>query len=309
MALEGVLTYVQRALIRLLEEILGYLPKVFGALVVLYLGRHFAKLSVKVYTPVVAKTFKRPAIIRLVLRGLRYTIFLVSLIIALGLLGINITLYLTPLLAGAGIAGIIVGVTVAPIVSSYLAGVFIIIDRPYEIGERIEVLQTTPPLVGYVAEIGLRTTKIKTIEGNVVVVPNVNIMNKDIINYSSEDPRNRRELPFEIAYESDLKKALKIMEKVAKNTEGVVKRGTIELGDLEYNLAPSALVNGFGDNGIDLTLRLWLNDPYRPKVTISQIYKTVFDEFKKEGIEIPYPHQHLVVGDKLLEDVKSKFHN
>ena len=307
MVLEGIVSYAKLAFMRVLEAILGYLPNVFGAILVLYLGRYFAKLTIKLYGPVVAKTLKRPAMIRLVLRGLRYAIFLISFVIALGILGINITLYLTPLLAGAGIAGIIIGVTAAPIVSSYLAGIFIIIDRPYEIGERIEVLQTSPPLVGYIVEIGLRTTRIKTVEGNVVVVPNVNIMNKDIINYSIEDPRNRHDLPFGISYESDLKKATNILEKVARNTEGVVKRGKLEMGGVEYNLGPRVLVEGFGDSGINLVLRVWYKEPYHPKVITSQIYRVAFDEFKKGGIEIPYPHQHLVVGDRLLEDVKRKF--
>lgn len=286
-----------------IDTAITLMPKLIFALIIILVGRRISKYAVKYSGPIVARTFKRPDIIKMALRSIRYTIFLIAILIALDVLGVS----LTPLLAGAGIAGIIIGVTVAPVVSSYLAGIFLIVDKPFEVGDRIEFLGMEPSLIGYVEEIGFRVSKIRTLEGNLVVLSNSGIADKDIVNYSSEDVRTRVELPVGISYESDLDKAIEIMVNAARETKGVILEGKINIGGVEYQLKPQVLIKGFGESSLDLFLRVWFKNPYYPKRRTSLIYKKVFEEFKNQGIEIPYPHQDLVIKDYVFKGLSKSF--
>lgn len=303
MVLEKIILSTKTMLSGTIDTAITLVPKLILALVIILVGRRISKYAIKYAGPIVARTFKRPDIIKMALRSIKYTIFLIAILIALDVLGVS----LTPLLAGAGIAGIIIGVTVAPVVSGYLAGIFLIVDRPFEVGDRIEFLGMEPPLIGYVEEIGFRVSKIRTLEGNLVVLSNSGIANKDIVNYSSEDVRTRAELPVGIAYESDLDKAIEIMVNAARETKGVILEGKINIGGVEYELKPQVLITGFGASSVDLFLRVWFKDPYYPRRRTSLIYKKIFEEFKKQDIEIPYPHRDLVIKDYVFKGLSSSF--
>ena len=205
---------------------------------------------------------------------------------------------ISPVLAGIGVLSVVLGFALAPIVSGYLAGFFVLSDRPYEIGDRIEVLDTDPPIKGYIEDVAMRFTRIKTIENNVLTVPNSNMLEKVLVNYSRQDTRTRLELPIGISYDSDLDKAIDVIEAVAKKTEDVLLRGDISIGGVGYRLGPKVMVEGYGESSIDLILRVWIKDPFHMKRIKSHIYMTVFKEFKKNGISIPYPHRDIFIKEK-----------
>lgn len=284
--------YVKTEISSITAAVVSYIPKILLTLIIILAGARLAKYAVSYSGPVVSRSLRRPALINITLRSIRYTVLFVATVVALSTLGVN----LAPLLATAGIAGIIIGVAVAPVVSGYLAGIFLIIDRPYEIGDRIEIRDIG--ITGYVNEMGFRVTRIMTVEGNLVVIPNSLVATKNLINYSAEDIRTRKELPVGIAYESDLNKAIRIMTSAANETEGVVKEGYKSMSGVEYSLEPQVYVTGYGESSLNLILRVWFKDPYYTTRRTSEIYKKIFEEFKKNNIEIPYPHRDLVVkGD------------
>lgn len=290
--------YLKTEILNLANSAVGYLPKLAAALVIILIGARLAKYAVSYSGPVVSRSLRRPAVINITLRSIRYTVLLAAILVALSTLGIN----LAPLLATAGIAGIIIGVAVAPVISGYLAGIFLVVDRPYEVGDRIEIKDIG--ISGYVTEIGFRVTRIMTVEGNLVVIPNSIVVTKNVINYSADDIRTRKELPIGIAYESDLNKAIEIMINAANETEGIIKEGYKGMSGIEYTLEPQVYVTGYGESSLNLVLRVWLKDPHYTSRRISDIYKKIFEEFNKNNIELPYPHRDLVVKEDVFKNIK-----
>ncbi|MEE8168737.1 MAG: mechanosensitive ion channel domain-containing protein [Candidatus Hydrothermarchaeales archaeon] len=286
----------EAVLFRIYEKVVEFIPNLIVAIIILLVGIRLAKWTVRYSGPVIARTIRRPAMIDLTLRSIKYAVIATALMIALSTIGLD----LTPLFTAVIASSVIIGIIIAPMVSSYLGGLFILVDRPFEVGDRIEI--TGLKVAGFVKEIGFRVTRILTTDGNLVVIPNTEIAKKDLINYSAEELRTRRELPVMISYESDLAKAMQIMIKAAKEVDGVIKRGEISMiSGVEKVLAPQVLIQGFGDSGIELVLRVWYKNPYYLKKKNSDVYERIFYGFQKEGINIPYPHRDLILKDYIFK--------
>ncbi len=284
----------------IISETFLYIPKAFLAVFLLWAGWKISKFTVRRSGPIVAKSIRRPALIRQTLKLIQYVVFFLFVLAVLDIL--QVLKYFTPILAGIGVMGIVLGFAVAPIVSGYLSGFFILSDRPYEIGDRVEVLGTDPPIKGYIEDVAIRFTRIKTMDNNILTVPNEGMLQKVLINYTTQDTRTRVDMPIGISYDSDLDKAIEIMVNVAKEPIDIMRRGDINIGGIEYRMAPNVLIQGYGESSIDLILRVWIKDPFHLKSIKSQIYFDVFEEFKKNGIEIPYPHRTVMI----TENIKKK---
>jgi hypothetical protein len=123
-----------------------------------------------------------------------------------------------PFIAGAGVAGVAIGFAAKDTLSNLIAGVLLIVDRPFEIGDRIEVWNAPSGSAtwGDVIDIGLRATKIRTTDNIVIVIPNNKIMTRDIINYTLISDRIRVRINVGIAYDADVQKARDILVELAK---------------------------------------------------------------------------------------------
>ena len=209
-------------------------------------------------------------------------IFAVAILLALDVLGINVV----PFVAGAGVAGIAVGFAAKDTLSNLIAGVLLIMDRPFEVGDRIEVWSAPKNSAtwGDVIHIGLRATKIKTTDNIVIIIPNNEIMMRDIVNYTtiSEDIRIR--IPIGVSYDTDTSKAKAVILEVAKTPEWVVK-----------DPPPVVVVRAFGESSVDLELRVWIKNARRRMDTISYVTDKVKEAFDREGIEIPYPKRDITI--------------
>jgi small-conductance mechanosensitive channel len=209
-------------------------------------------------------------------------IFAVAVLLALDVLGINVV----PFVAGAGVAGIAVGFAAKDTLSNLIAGVLLIMDRPFEVGDRIEVWSAPKNSAtwGDVIDIGLRATKIKTTDNIVIIIPNNEIMMRDIVNYTtiSEDIRVR--IPIGVSYDTDVNKAKDVILEVAKTPEWVVK-----------DPPPVVVVKAFGESSVDLELRVWIKNARRRIHTISYVTDKVKEAFDREGIEIPYPKRDITI--------------
>lgn len=209
-------------------------------------------------------------------------IYVIAIIIALDRLGANVM----PFIAGAGVAGIAIGFAAKDTLSNLIAGVLLIIDRPFEVGDRIEVW-TAPSgsaTWGDVIDIGLRATKIKTTDNIVIVIPNNEIMKRDIINYTIITSKIRVRINIGIAYDADMEKAKELIIKVANTADWIAK-----------DPVPKVVVRNFGNSSVDLQLRVWIKDARKRMDTISYITDNIKTEFDKEGIEIPYPKRDIFI--------------
>jgi small-conductance mechanosensitive channel len=220
-------------------------------------------------------------------------IFAVAILLALDVLGINVV----PFVAGAGVVGIAVGFAAKDTLSNLIAGVLLIMDRPFEVGDRIEVWSAPKNSAtwGDVIDIGLRATKIKTTDNIVIIIPNNEIMMRDIVNYTtiSEDIRVR--IAIGVSYDTDISKAKAVILEVAKTPEWVVK-----------DPPPVIVVKAFGESSVDLELRVWIKNARRRIHTISYVTDKVKEAFDREGIEIPYPKRDITITHTDQEEVTEK---
>ena len=212
-------------------------------------------------------------------------IFAIAILLALDVLGINVV----PFVAGAGIAGIAVGFAAKDTLSNLIAGILLIIDRPFEVGDRIELWSAPQGSAtwGDVIDIGLRATKIRTTDNIVIIIPNNEIMMRDIVNYTTISSDIRVRIPIGVAYDTDINKAKSVILEVAKTAEWVLK-----------DPPPEVVVRQFGESSVDLQLRVWIKDARRRMDTISYTTDKVKEAFDREGIEIPYPKRDITITQK-----------
>jgi small-conductance mechanosensitive channel len=201
-------------------------------------------------------------------------------------LGVNIM----PFIAGAGVAGIAIGFAAKDTLSNIIAGILLIIDRPFEVGDRIEVWSapSNSATWGDVIDVGFRATKIQTTDNIVIVIPNNEIMKRDIINYTTISKEIRVRIPIGIAYDADVKKAKEIVQKICFEMDWVMKEKP-----------PKVVVKSFGDSAVNLEARVWIREPKRRIDTISHITDRVKEVFQEEGIEIPFPKRDIYIKSSI----------
>jgi small-conductance mechanosensitive channel len=212
-------------------------------------------------------------------------IYATAVILALDMLGVNVM----PFVAGAGVAGIAIGFAAKDTLSNLIAGVLLIIDRPFEIGDRIEVWNAPAGSAtwGDVLDIGLRATQIKTTDNIVIIIPNNEIMRRDIVNYTIISSKIRVRVNIGIAYDADIVAAKRLILSVADGADWIAK-----------DPPPRVVVRNFGDSSVDLQVRVWIDNARRRIDTISYITDKVKEAFDQNGIEIPYPKRDITIVSK-----------
>lgn len=212
----------------------------------------------------------------------RFMVVGAGVLMALEYLGIDVT----PLLAGAGVAGLAVSLAARDTLSNVIAGILLILDRPFQIGDRIEMWNAPAETGswGDVVEIGLRATKIRNPDNIIVVVPNNEIMRRDIVNYTASGLDIRLRIPLGISYDADTELAKRLILEIARDAPGV-----------KEDPAPKVIVRSFGESSVNLELRVWISDARRRRDIADEITGRVKDAFDRHGVEIPYPKRDIYV--------------
>lgn len=258
------------------------------AAIVLVLGWYASQLVVRMLGRPVARRFQRPSLTKTVLGGIRAFVMIGAASLAARTLGFQAS----QILLSVTVFSAVLGLVLAPIIGSVINGLFVLADQPYEIGDMIELVDRDTR--GYVEDITLRYTKVFTLENTFLVIPNSNMRDRDIINYSAEDTRSRLSMELLVTYEGDVEQARAIMERAARETEEVVEGGPdIRIGSARYPSAPVSYIKEFADHGIQLDLRYWVKDPYYLPRVRSKIRERVWSQLADADVEIAYPHSHL----------------
>jgi small conductance mechanosensitive channel len=197
-------------------------------------------------------------------------VFLIGLLFALSQLGISIG----PLLAGLGIAGFIVGFALQDTLGNFASGLMILVYRPFDVGDFVDA----GGVRGRVDRMSLVNTTFKTLDNQVIIVPNNMIWQQVITNITAQQTR-RVDLTFGISYSDDIDKAKEILWDVVRNYEGILE-------EPEPNIRVAAL----GESSVDLLCRPWVrtDDYWDTYWDLTEIVKKRFDE---EGITIPFPQR------------------
>ncbi|MFC4437654.1 MULTISPECIES: mechanosensitive ion channel family protein [Natrialbaceae] len=262
------------------------------AALVLVIGWYLSKLVVRITGRTIARRIERPSVTRTALRGVRASVLVLTLVVVARILGVGDT----QILLSVTVISAVIAVVLAPLVGSFINGLFVLADRPYEIGDMIEV--TDEGHKGFVEDITIRYTKIFTLHNTFIVIPNSEIQQRDVINYSAEDERTRISLEFEVTYESDLESARSLAERAARSVDVVITGGPdIRIGSARYGAAPACIIQEYGDNGVMLELFFWVQHPYKQAVARSAVQTAIWERFADADVEFAYPHRHHVFNE------------
>jgi MscS family membrane protein len=204
----------------------------------------------------------------------KYAIWFAAIILILYTFKVDIT----PFLAGAGIAGLAIALAAQDIISNFFGGAIITVDKPFKVGDRIKVDQYT----GDVINVGPRSTRIKTLDYQIVTIPNNKITTNVIVNYAEPDQKLRITIPVSVAYGSDIAKVKKILLETAHD---VIKKTGFLLDDP----APKAFFLEFGDSGLKFVLYVWAKKYNLPDEVKDAVNSCLATRFAQQGIEIPFP--------------------
>ncbi|MBU4493419.1 MAG: mechanosensitive ion channel family protein [Nanoarchaeota archaeon] len=183
---------------------------------------------------------------------------------------------ITGLLAGVGIAGIVLGFALKDSLSNIFGGISIILDKTYRVGDRIKI--GDPGESGIVYDISLRSTRIKTWDNDVIIIPNGMMANSKIQNYVQPSIRSRGVIDFCVAYGSDVDKVKKVIVEAIKKVENVLDEP-----------APSVYFSKMNDFSLDFNAKFWVDDIAKRYETQENATIIIYKTLKKEGISIPFP--------------------
>ena len=209
--------------------------------------------------------------------------FLKSLVITIAILiGLDIAgIDLTALTVFGGALGVGIGFGLQRITSNFISGFLLLFDKSIKPGDTISIGNK----FGWVEELHARYIVVRDRDGVDTLIPNENLITSEVINWSYTDANVRLKIPVSVSYNDDPEQAMKLLLEAADETSRVLK-----------DPPPAARLMSFGDNGIELELRLWINDPQQGLNNVrSEANLRIWNKFKSAGITIPYPQRDVYV--------------
>lgn len=245
------------------------------ALAIFYIGRRVGVWLTRIIMRALTRTHTDPILVNFLNTLLNAVFFLVVSILALSQLGLDTT----SLVALIGAAGIAVGLALKDSLSNFASGVMLILFRPFNLGDSMEISGTE----GTVDQITIFSTRLKTGDNKVVIIPNSKVYGNTLVNYSRE-PNRRIDLKIGISYESDLLKAKRILREILDSNDKVLPEPNARIAVAEL-----------ADSSVNLVVRPWVRTPdyWDVRFDLLEKIKLRFDE---DGIDIPYPQMALHVG-------------
>ena len=250
------------------------------ALVIFYVGRFAISIVVRGLRKLMQKQEVDKTLETFVCNLVRIALLVVVIITAISALGIETTSFI----AIFGAAGLAVGLALQGSLSNFAAGVLIVLFRPYRVGNYVEAAGVS----GTIEQVQILTTILVTPDNKQIIVPNSQIMNSIITNYSAKDTR-RVDMVVGVSYGDDLDKVRKTLEELVAADERI-------LADPACKIAVSQLA----DSSVNFIVRPWVKaaDYWGVTFDLTEAIKKRFDQ---EGISIPFPqqdvHLHKVVAD------------
>lgn len=180
-----------------------------------------------------------------------------------------------------GALGVGIGFGLQNIVNNLVSGVILAFEKPVQIGDAIEVGNR----YGTVKEIGIRSSKILTVEGSEVIVPNGDMLSQHIVNWTLTNNFRRAEIIVGVSYSTDLRLTEKLLYDIISTQKGV-----------ESTPSPQVLAHQFGESSINFRLLFWCNIDTWVNVK-SEILINVHKTFSEHGIEIPFPQRDINIKD------------
>jgi small-conductance mechanosensitive channel len=212
--------------------------------------------------------------------SVRLVVLLLGLLVLLDSVGVHIT----PILTALGVGGLAVALALQDTLSNLFAGVHLLADRPIRVGDYVKLSEGVE---GIVVDVGWRSTRIRMLQNNVVIVPNQTVAKSVITNYDMPERRLALLIRFSVDYSTDID----LVERVVLDE---VKQAVAVVPGLLADPPPAVrLIPGFGDSGLELTLVCHVASFVDQFEVQHRIRKRLLARFRAEGIGIPYPTRTL----------------
>ena len=179
------------------------------------------------------------------------------------------------LVTALGIGSLAIGMAAKETLAHVISGFTLMLDRPFRIGDRIQLASGQ---VGDVHDIGLRSTKIKTLDNQLLIIPNSDLCNTMLTNQAFPDQRIKGRIDVGVSYGSD-----------AEQVKGLLVTIALELDEVLQEPAPEAFFVSFGESALKMSLFFWVEEYARLFATTDKLNSRILSRFRAEGIEIPFP--------------------
>ena len=240
------------------------------ALVIFFVGRFVIRLIVRALSKTMQNNGVEKTLETFICNLVSMALLVVVVIAAIGQVGIQTTSFI----AIFGAAGLAVGLALQGSLSNFASGVLIVLFRPYKVGDFVEAAGIS----GSVDQVQILTTILKTGDNKQVIVPNSQIMDSIITNYSAHDTR-RLDMVVGVSYDDDLDKVRKTLEEIIAAEDRILK-----------DPAPKIAVAELADSSVNFVVRPWCaTSDYWP--VMWDLTETIKKRFDQEGISFPFPQQ------------------
>ncbi|WP_298527722.1 mechanosensitive ion channel domain-containing protein [uncultured Christiangramia sp.] len=259
------------------NKFIDYLPTLIGAIVLLLVGLWVIKLIVKYLKKLFDKKDYDPTLEKFTVNAASWGLKIMLFVLVITQLGVESA----SLVAAIGAAGLAIGLALQGSLSNLAGGVLIIVLKPFKVGDWIEAQGVS----GSVVEISLFYTKLDTFGNQRVVIPNGELSNDNITNYSFNKTR-KENLSFGISYDDDIKKAKEVLTNMVMEQEKILK-----------DPAPQIIVSELGDSSVNFSVRYFAELP-----DFWDLHWYMIEEGKirleKAGMTIPYPQRDVYLYDQ-----------
>lgn len=208
----------------------------------------------------------------------KIALVLLASAVALSSLGID----LTALTVFSGAVGVGLGFGLQKVVSNFISGIIILLDRSIKPGDTISLGET----FGWIRELRARFVSVVTRDGKEYLIPNEEFITNRVVNWSFTDQLVRLDVDFGVSYDSDPHEVSRLAIEACK---GAAPR-------VQSHPSPVCWLIGFGDSSLDFVLRFWIADPQAGLTNVrGAVMMALWDTFKENGVGIPFPHREIIM--------------
>lgn len=250
------------------EVTTGSILAVFTIFVIIFLVTRVISLVLK-------KTLKDPETLGrryTLMKLIRYFLYTIGIVMALQMLGVEIT----ALLVGSAALLVGIGLGLQAVFMDFVSGFVILFEGTMKVGDIIEI----DTMIARVEKIDIRTTKVLTLDGNILVLPNAKITSSSIYNWSMESIESRFHIDVGVAYGSDTQKVKRVLTECARNHAAVLEDRPVRVDFID-----------FGDSSLQFRLLFWVRRSWEIAVILSDIRYAIDKSFRENNVRIPFPQR------------------
>jgi small-conductance mechanosensitive channel len=204
-------------------------------------------------------------------------LIIIATVMGLSSLGIDLTMFTV----FSGALGVGLGFGLQKVVSNFISGIIILMDRSIKPGDTITLGET----FGWIRELRARFVSVVTRDGREYLIPNEDFITQEVINWSFSDELVRLDVPFGVSYDSDPHEVTALAIAAAENCPRVYR-----------GKKPVCWMTEFGDSSLNFVLRFWITDPREGLTSVrGKVLLALWDTFKEHNVKIPYPHREIIM--------------